>query len=337
MAYAKSFRSLVPGLGLALLIASAAFALEWCEQWAWGHVGLEALVLAMLLGAAWRSLAFLPAGCCAGIRFAAKPLMEVAIVLMGASVNLSALGDLGMAMIGGIAIAIPLTIAVSYRIGLALGLSERMAMLVACGNAICGNSAIAAVGPAIGAEAEETSAAIGYTAVMGVVVVLAVPFVAKALGFEPIAGGILAGMTVYAVPQVLAAAHPLGAVAVQLGALVKLVRVLMLGPVVVVAALHFGGKPKSSGGSSARLLPAFILLFVLLASLHSLGLIPLPLAQAARLASLLLTVVAMAGLGLGVDLRKLAEAGPRVTASVVLSLAVLFGVTFLIIGLRAVA
>src|SRR3546814_8154148 len=103
-------------------------------------------------------------------------------------------------------------------------------MLIACGNAICGNSAIAAVAPVIDAESDDVAAAIGFTAVLGVVVVLAMPGLAALAGFEGAKAGALAGLTVYAVPQVLAAAAPMGPAAVQMGTLVKLTRVLTLGP-----------------------------------------------------------------------------------------------------------
>src|SRR5690606_16194235 len=121
--------------------------------------------------------------------------------------------------------------------------------LIACGNSICGNSAIAAVAPVIGARDDEVAASIGFTAVLGIVAVLVLPVVAGLLGFSEARFGILAGMTVYAVPQVLAATSAAGAVALHFGTIVKLVRVLMLGPVCLMLALVTGGRTgKLSGG-----------------------------------------------------------------------------------------
>jgi len=229
-------RRLLPGLALALVISALAYGVEWVEIRLWGRAYLEALVVAILLGAVWRTVIGLPVRAASGIRFAAKPVMEGAVALMGASVSLAVLAHTGLALAGAIAGTIALTILAGYRIGRWLGLPVRMALLVACGNAICGNSAIAAVAPAIDADGEDVAAAVGFTAVMGIVVVLAVAPLAWALQLSPVQGGMLAGMTVYAVPQVLAAAGPLGAMAVQVGAVVKLVRVLMLAPVVAQAA-----------------------------------------------------------------------------------------------------
>lgn len=319
-------RALIPGLILAAAIALAAFALEQVQHWLLGKVWLDALVLAILLGACARSLRPVPQTCTRGIAFAAKPVMEWAVALMGATVGLGALAGMGAGLVAAIVALIALTIAAGYALGRWLGLSGRMALLVACGNAICGNSAIAAVAPAIDADGDDVAASIGFTAVLGIAVVLIVPMLAGALHLDAVRGGMLAGLTVYAVPQVLAAAHPLGPVAVQVGALVKLVRVLMLGPVVTVLSLTHGG-----GVAKGRFFPLFILGFLALAVAHTAGLIPPALSDAAHRASLLLTVLAMAGLGLSVDLALVARAGLRVSASAVLCLMVLFGVAVLIV------
>ena len=84
-----------------------------------------------------------------------------------------------------------------------------MATLIACGNSICGNSAIAAVAPVIGAEGKDVAAAIGFTAVLGVGVVLGLPLCCRSPSApDARAFGVFAGLTVYAVPQVLAATTP---------------------------------------------------------------------------------------------------------------------------------
>ena len=109
-----------------------------------------------------------------------------------------------------------------------------MSVLIACGNSICrGNSAIAAVAPVIGADSDDVASSISFTAVLGVVVVLGLPLLVPLLRLSLTQYGVLAGLTVYAVPQVLAATLPIGALSNQVGTVIKLVRVLMLGPVVL--------------------------------------------------------------------------------------------------------
>jgi uncharacterized integral membrane protein (TIGR00698 family) len=210
-----------------------------------------------------------------------------------------------------------------------------MAILVACGNSICGNSAIAAVAPVIGADGKDVASSIAFTAVLGVIVVLALPLAVPLLSMSGLRYGVLAGLTVYAVPQVIAATAPVGALAVQIGTLVKLVRVLMLGPVVLALSLGFRGAPERL--PLHRLVPWFIAGFLVLAALRSADLLPhATLAPAAAVANLL-TVVSMAALGLGVDVRVVARAGARVTAAVTLSLLALGAIGLGLIRLLGVA
>ncbi|MEJ1978514.1 MAG: putative sulfate exporter family transporter [Acetobacteraceae bacterium] len=224
-----------------------------------------------------------------------------------------------------------------------MGLPKRMAVLVACGNSICGNSAIAAVAPVIGADSKDIASSIAFTAVLGVVVVLALPLAVPLIHLSGLQYGVLAGLTVYAVPQVLAATAPIGPLAVQIGTVVKLVRVLMLGPVVLVLSLvgsrlreatdvpapnlSAGDRPGRGRPKLHHLVPWFIIGFLALAALRSLGLVPRPVLAPVALTANLLTVVSMAALGLGVDVRVVAKAGPRVTAAVTGSLVVLAAIS----------
>jgi len=329
----------LPGIGLCLLVTAAAYGLEAAERAVFGKAWLEALVLAIVLGTALRSLRAPEERYHPGIAFAAKHVLEAAVVLLGASVSAATLMAVGPVLLFGIAGVVGAAILLSFGIGRALGLPARMALLIACGNSICGNSAIAAVAPVIDADSDDVAAAIAFTAVLGVVVVLGLPLLGLALGMSGIAYGALAGLTVYAVPQVVAAAAPLGAVAVQMGTLVKLVRVMMLGPVCLVLSLvapHL--KPRQTPGASApkpgigHLVPWFIIGFLALVACRSLGLVPtMAIAPIGHLATLM-TVVSMAALGLGVDIRSVAGAGGRVTGAVVLSLIGLGGLSMALIA-----
>lgn len=230
---AHHVRRLVPGFLLCLTVSAAATTLERLEAPAFGRVWLEALVLAILLGTILRTLWTPSAHWFAGVNFCAKTLLEVAVLLLGASVSAQTIMAAGPRLLIGIAIVVATAIAASYGLGRLLGLPHRMATLVACGNSICGNSAIAAVAPVIGADGEDVSASIAFTAVLGIFAVLTLPVLEPLLHLSGLQYGVLAGLTVYAVPQVLAATTPIGAIAMQMGTLVKLVRVLMLGPVVL--------------------------------------------------------------------------------------------------------
>jgi uncharacterized integral membrane protein (TIGR00698 family) len=274
-------------------------------------------------------------------------------MLLGASVSVSTVLAIGPPMLMGIVAIVVVAISFSYGISRAMGLKQRMAILVACGNSICGNSAIVAVAPVIGADGDDIASSIAFTAVLGVVVVLGLPLLAPLLGLSVTQYGVLAGLTVYAVPQVLAATLPIGALANQIGTVVKLVRVLMLGPVVLAMSLmtrrlrdetdedapHItaGDRPKRGRPALHQLIPWFILAFLLMAALRSLGLIPAALLAPTVSLANTLTTISMAALGLGVDVRVVARAGLRVSAAVTLSLILLGAISLGLIHLLALA
>lgn len=134
-----------------------------------------------------------------GIGFSAKYVLEFAIVMLGASVSVATIIALGPFLIIGIASIVAIAIGSSYAICRVLGLPLRMAVLIACGNSICGNSAIAAVAPVIGADSDDVASSISFTAVLGVVVVLVLPLLVPILQLSLTQYGVLAGLTVYAV------------------------------------------------------------------------------------------------------------------------------------------
>jgi uncharacterized integral membrane protein (TIGR00698 family) len=306
------------------------------EERLFGHPVIEALVLAILVGMIIRTV-WAPSGSAtqrikAGVDFTAKQVLEVAVCLLGVSVDLPQLLKRGPALALGIVLIVILGLTLSYLIGRAFGLPHKLAVLVACGNSICGNSAIAAVAPVIEAEAEHIASSIAFTAILGVVVVIGLPFLVHPLGLSFYQYGVLAGLTVYAVPQVLAAAFPVSVLSGQVGTLVKLMRVLMLGPVVLFFAVRHratahtaitGHSNKTRGVSITRLVPWFIIGFLMLAALRSSGIIPLAAATPTWKVSGWLTIAAMAALGLGVDLNALKSVGRSVVMTVTCSLAVL--------------
>lgn len=346
-------RSILPGLALCVAITAAAAILQLLETRLFGRSWLEALVIAILLGTAVRTAWTPGSRWIPGIAFSAKTLLEVAVVLLGATVSARMILGAGPALLAGIVGVVCIGLVASYGLGRLFGLPRRMATLIACGNSICGNSAIAAVAPVIGADGEDVAASIAFTAVLGVVVVLGLPLLAIAWGMSPRAFGVFAGLTVYAVPQVLAATAPISSLSAQVGTLVKLVRVLMLGPVVLALsllarrartepdepapAITAGDRPKRGRPALHQLVPWFIVGFLVLVVVRSTGALPPALLGPVSHAATWLTIVSMAALGLGVDIRVVGKAGPRVTAVVTLSLLVLGGVALLMIRVLGLA
>lgn len=315
-----------PGVLLCVMVTIASIGVAALETRWLGHPVIEGLVVAILLGVIVRTMWTPGARFESGIQFTAREVLEVAVFLLGASVDLPLLLRAGPSLAIGIVLLVVLGLAASYAICRALGLPKPLAILVACGNSICGNSAIAAVAPVIRANREHVASAIAFTAILGVAVVLGLPLLIRPLDLSHYQYGVLAGLTVYAVPQVLAAAFPVSLLSGQVGTLVKLVRVLMLGPVVLFFAVTHrerGAATAAPHVQLARMLPWFIVGFLVLAGVRSAGMIPPTWVDPTRTLSGWLTVAAMAGLGLGVDIRVLGRVGRPVVMAVSGSLVVL--------------
>ncbi|MBV1697962.1 MAG: putative sulfate exporter family transporter [Hyphomicrobiales bacterium] len=337
-------RRLLPGVLLCIAITGAAILLQSAEERLFGQAYLEALVLAILIGVAVRTAwipepRFIP-----GIAFSAKFLLECAVVMLGASVSIATVLALGSFLLVGIASVVAMALGITFAISRAIRLPVRMAILIACGNSICGNSAIAAAAPAIGADGDEIAASISFTAVLGVVVVLTLPLLVPVLRLSLTQYGVLAGLTVYAVPQVLAATLPIGALSNQVGTIVKLVRVLMLGPVVLGLSLlarelraeRIGVRAGKSRLDWREAVPWFIIGFLIVLIVRSLGLVPQVALPPITHIAAVLTTIAMAALGLGVDIRVVAKSGPRVILAVTASLIVLGFISYALIRIAGI-
>ncbi|MBD8900658.1 putative sulfate exporter family transporter [Methylobacterium bullatum] len=331
------------GIALCTGLAFISFQLVELERGVFGQPYLDALIIAILVGAAIRT-AWQPAsGFQPGIQFSAKPLLEFAVALLGASVSIGKIAETGPLLVSGIIAIVVISIGAGLWICQALRVPIRMAILIACGNAICGNSAIVALAPVIGADEQDVAASIAFTAILGVLLVVALPLFVPLLNLSQHQYGVLAGLTVYAVPQVIAATSPVGLVSTQVGTLVKLVRVLMLGPMVmafmILAPRLVGGGANSTAPSVqherialSKVAPWFILGFLTLAALRSLELVPFSLRTPISDLAATLTVVSMGALGLGVDLRAVIRVGRQVALAVSASLAVLILISLALIA-----
>ncbi len=329
---------LLPGVFAALIVSGVSLAIGRAEEIGFGRAIIEPLVAAILVGTLVRTVRGERPREEAGVRFVAKDLLELAVCLLGATMDVPRLFASGPTLAMGIALLVCTALAGGYLIGRLAGLPSKLAILVACGNAICGNSAIAAVAPVINAERKDVAASIALTAVLGVVVVLCLPLLMIPLHFNEYQYGVLAGLTVYAVPQVLAAAFAVSALSGQVATAVKLARVLMLGPVVMFFALRSAnGEAQTVNGERRRLqvVPWFVLGFAVLAVFRSLHVIPDVAANGAKLIAGWLTIAAMAALGLSVDVRTVRAVGARVVIAVAGSLVALIALAVLLIKVLA--
>jgi len=312
-----------PGLILSLILALIGISLQWAITRIAGYPILEALVLAMLAGILLRNTAGRFNKCELGLHFAAKQLLEFAVVLLGASINFRTVAHSGLTLAGSVAVLIFGVIQVSLFVGKRVGISRNTALLVGIGNGVCGNSAIAAAAPVISALPEEVASSIGFTAVLSVIVVLVLPLLPKFIHLSDGQYGIVAGLVVYAVPQVLAATYMVSSKSVAMATLVKLTRVLFLTPIVIILSLmHKKTRAERVPYMSLALqmVPWFMIGFMGLASLRTFGIFSQGQADHLREVGRLLTVLSMGAIGMNTDLRNLGKSSRGIVFTVFCSL-----------------
>jgi len=313
-----------PGLALCTAFAVVAYFLDKLERQIVGNAVIDSLVIALVIGITLRNLVNIPKSLDAGAKYASKQVLEASVFLLGAGVAIGTIWDAGLKLFLLIAFSVIGGLTFTWLVGhFVFHLPSKLAVLVGVGQSICGNSAVAAAAPAIGATADDVAAAIGIGAVLGVGQILLLPLLVPGVDLTHYQYGVVAGIAVYAVPQVVAAAFTVSNLSGQVATLVKLVRVLFLGPVIVVLRiLHPGQAPTGASaiGRVQSFVPWFVAGFLLLAALRSSGIISASLGKDAQSVSKWLFITSMVGLGLGVDLKSVRAVGPRVAGTVLASI-----------------
>ena len=266
-----------------------------------------------------------------GSKYASKQILEFAVMILGASIFLPDIISNGFGLFALIFFGITGSMLISYCVGhLFLGLNVKLTTLIGVGNSICGNSAIAVVAPIIGATATDIGAVIGISAILGAIQIFLLPILAVTLGLSDYHYGIVAGMAVYAVAQVYAASATISTTSASVATIVKLSRVMLLGPLVLVIKLIANiGTDKTheyrSGPINLRTLksisilnyvPWFVIGFVILSTLRSTNLISEGIGQQILHTSKYLFIVSMVGIGLNVNIRDVLKVGPRVALTI---------------------
>ncbi|HAZ63840.1 MAG TPA: putative sulfate exporter family transporter [Armatimonadetes bacterium] len=318
-----------PGLLLCLVIGGAA----WLLGRAWPVVG--AAVFALVIGIAANNLFRLPASLRPGAQFAAKKVLQYAIIALGGSLSLAQVAEAGRQSLAVMLCTLALGLTAALVLGRLLRVQRNLTALVGVGTAICGGSAIAAVAPILDADDGEVAFSISTVFLFNLAAVLIFPAAGHALGLSQHGFGIWAGTGINDTSSVVAASAAYGAEALQVATVTKLARTLMIVPVAFAILLLVARSREASGGHLRKVMPWFIFGFLALALVNSSGLLGPSFPHWAGLAGKFLIAVALAGVGLGTDLRRLAATGARpillgllVWAAVALgSLALQFGLT----------
>jgi uncharacterized integral membrane protein (TIGR00698 family) len=271
-----------------------------------------------------------------GVRFAGRKLLRVAVVLLGFQLSLGQLRSLGASGLVIVVATVSVTFVGTRWAGRRLGLSSGMSLLVATGFSICGASAIAAVEGVADAREEEVAFAVALVTLCGTLAIFVLPPVGHAVGLDGAAYGSWVGASVHDIGQVVAAAAPGGAVAVQSAVIVKLTRVMLLAPLVATLTAAKRRRERSTfiasgDGRRPSPVPAFVAGFLAAIVLRTIDVLPDSALTTIKSAQTVLLAAALFGLGCGVHIAKLRLIGqkPLLLGSVswVLVAAVAYGTT----------
>lgn len=321
---------LFPGVVVAGMTAITA-------QWLAEHYATPAMLLALLLGIA---LAFLgeEGKTVEGIGFSARTLLRLGIALLGARISMELTAQLGLPLVLLIVGAVVATIGFGLLVGRFFGAKWRFSLLTAGSVAICGASAALAIA-AILPKDERSEQRLLFT-VMGVTVLSTIamivyPIIVNLLGLSDLGAGVFLGGTIHDVAQVVGAGFSVSESVGDTATLVKLIRVSMLAPVVIIAAIIIRTfATPDEGGEKPPIIPSFVVGFLALATLNSFGLIPVAISDLLSEASRWLLLTAIAAVGMKTNLKKVLAVGGSAIALIIvqtifIAIVILSGVYFL--------
>ena len=301
----QSTQNLWPGILVCLTVAAAANFLS-------EHYQAPLMLFALLLGMALNFLGDNDA-CKPGIEFAARSLLRIGVALLGVRITFDQISSLGWQPVLLVVGAVVATILVSMAAARAMGFNTLFGLLSGGATAICGASAALALSAALPAHSGKERATlftvIGVSA-LSTIAMIAYPMLVEAVGLDPQQAGVFLGGTIHDVAQVVGAGYSMSQETGDTATVVKLMRVAMLLPVIVAAALitrarggHVEGTPRPP------LLPWFAVAFLDFVVINSMGWIPAPAQLAGNHISMWCLTTAIAAIGVKTQLKELVAVG----------------------------
>ncbi len=308
----QRIRTLAPGVVVSLVVGAAASFLS-------EHYAAPVMLFALLLGMALNFLA-VDGPCKAGIEFTARTVLRLGVALLGMRITLDQIASLGWKPVALVITLVVVTILVSVVVAKALGFSRLFGMLTGGATAICGASAALALAAALPQHPRKEHATlftvIGVSALSTLAMIL-YPMIAQWLHLSPAQAGVFLGATIHDVAQVVGAGYSMSTETGDIATVVKLMRVAMLLPVIVCAAMITRRQGLEAGGQRPPLLPWFAVGFLLLACVNSTGWVPAVVQGGINDLSRGCLVVAISALGMKTQLKALASVGVKPIALMV--------------------
>lgn len=256
-----------------------------------------------------------------GYKFSETDLLSYSIVLLGGTLSVSTLMELGIGGITFIVCQMTVTIVGALFIGKKLGFGENFRFMMASGNAVCGSSAIAATAPVIDADDKEKGIAITIVNVTGIFLMFLLPLIAKVLySHETMQTSALIGGTLQSVGQVVASGAMVNESVKDLSTIFKIVRVILLVVVVLVFG-HLKNKNNEEIIEEEAIdvkkgkvkIPWYVIGFFVTCALFSLGIISNDVSMLCKTISNKLEIFALAAIGLKVNVKDLIKQGKAVS------------------------
>jgi len=304
-AWPDRVRGLAPGLLACGVVAAAATFLS-------QHYGAPVMLFALLLGMAMNFLVVGP--CRAGVEFTARQVLRIGVALLGLRITIAQVTALGWQPIVLVIVAVVLTIGVSVVAARMFGFKAIFGLLTGGATAICGASAALALAAALPNHPMKERATlftvIGVSA-LSTIAMIVYPIIVRALDLDPHAAGIFLGGTIHDVAQVVGAGYAISTDTGDAATLVKLLRVAMLLPVIVVAVMVTRASGAEAGTARPPLLPGFAVAFAVLVAINSTGWVPHVVQEFGSDTSRWFLVAAISAIGMKTQLKELAAVGIR--------------------------
>ncbi|SFT80882.1 YeiH family protein [Pseudomonas marincola] len=297
-------RELLPGFIVSLIVAAAASFLS-------EHYDAPVMLFALLLGMALNFLAA-DSSCKLGIEFTARTVLRIGVALLGMRITLEQIAALGWKPVALVVTLVVVTILVSVVAAKLMGFQRLFGMLTGGATAICGASAALALAAALPNHPQKERATlftvIGVSALSTLAMII-YPMIANGLGLSPEQAGVFLGATIHDVAQVVGAGYSMSTETGDTATVVKLMRVAMLLPVIVCAAMITRMQGADPAGKRPPLLPWFAVGFLILACVNSTGWVAPAIQGFTNDLSRWCLVVAISALGMKTQLKELAAVG----------------------------
>ncbi|GLQ36018.1 UPF0324 membrane protein RB0971 [Amylibacter marinus] len=303
------------------------------------HYGAPAMLMALLLGIAFHFLAEDAAGACkAGIDFTARTVLRFGVALLGVRISVELMVGLGANLILVVVLGVIFTILFGLLAARLLRRGWRFGLLTGGSVAICGASAAMAIS-AVLPKNEQSERNLIFTVlsvtVLSTLAMIIYPILTQTFDFNDEVAGVFLGGTIHDVAQVVGAGFSISNEAGEVATLVKLIRVAMLAPVVLVISILVRRYAEDTDNMGKRppILPMFVIGFLGFASLNSLGMIPAVVADGMASLSRWALLVSIAAVGMKTSLKRILEVGGQAIAMIVLE--TLFIAMFVLLGVLA--